>query len=204
MPQHAWIGESRGIRLRDFVYEDIEQYRAWLQPDQEWHLWDGPYFAKPTPAEIDDACTRLRTALEESTMRAESPRRRAVIVAASEPARMLGTVSWHWESEESDWRRMGLTVYDPNTRGKGVGTAALQIWTDYLFATTAAVRLDFSTWSGNSRMLGVGHRLGFVEEARFRDAREVRGERFDSVVMGVLRREWAAASARSNPTPLHS
>ena len=41
-------------------------------------------------------------------------------------------------------------------------------------------------------MLGVGHRLGFSEEARFRDAREVRGERYDSVVMGVLRAEWEA------------
>lgn len=197
MIEYAWIGESRGIRLRRFAHEDVEQYRAWLQPDQEWHLWDGPYFAKPTAGEIDDACARLLAGLDAASMPAESPLRRAVIVADAEPDRMLGTVSWHWESEESDWRRMGLTVYDPTGRGKGVGTAALRIWTDYLFSTTAVVRLDFSTWSGNSRMLGVGHRLGFVEEARFRDAREVRGERFDSVVMGVLRREWAEASTIS-------
>ena len=41
-------------------------------------------------------------------------------------------------------------------------------------------------------MLAVGRRLGFREEARFRDAREVRGRRYDSVVRGVLRREWEA------------
>ena len=101
-------------------------------------------------------------------------------------------MSWHWEAEESDWRRIGATVFDPDVRGRGIGTEALRIWTDYLFAHTDVVRLDFSTWSGNTRMLGVGHRLGFVEEARFREAREVRGKRYDSVAMGVLRRDWLA------------
>lgn len=67
------------------------------------------------------------------------------------------------------------------------------------------VRLDYSTWSGNTHMLAVGRGLGFSdlgfsEEARFRDAREVRGARFDSVVMGVLRSEWEArADARACP-----
>ena len=81
-------------------------------------------------------------------------------------------------------------VTDPQQRGRGVGTAALALWTDYLFRATHVVRLDYSTWSGNERMLAVGRRLGFREEARFRDARVVRGERYDSVVMGILRSEW--------------
>ncbi|MDY0909067.1 GNAT family protein [Microbacterium sp. CFBP9034] len=191
--QHTLIGTSRGIALRRFAASDIDVYREWLQPHQEWHLWDGPYFGTPTPEEIDAACARLRTGLADGTIATESPARRAVIVEAAAPERMLGTVSWHWESEESDWRRMGLTVYEPALRGRGLGTEAMRLWTDHLFASTDVVRLDFSTWSGNSRMLAVGRRLGFTEEARFRQAREVRGERYDSVVMGVLRSEWDAA-----------
>jgi RimJ/RimL family protein N-acetyltransferase len=159
-------------------------------PDQDWHLWDGPFFAKMTPSEVDQAMSRLATEVSDGTLNTTRPVRRAVIVRSADPDAVVGSVSWHWESEESDWRRMGITVYDPATRGQGVGTAALRVWTDYLFATTEVVRLDYSTWSGNTRMLGVGRKLGFTEEARFRDAREVRGERYDSVVMGVLRREW--------------
>jgi RimJ/RimL family protein N-acetyltransferase len=186
------IGRSGGVVVRAYEEGDLEAYRRWLQPDQDWHRWDGPYFAKLSPFEIDERLERFGSRIASGEYGAESPLTRAVIVMEDAPGAMVGSISWHWESEESDWRRMGLTVYDPATRGRGVGTEALRIWTDYLFATTEVVRLDYSTWSGNSRMLGVGHRLGFVEEARFRDAREVRGARYDSVVMGVLRAEWDA------------
>lgn len=192
MAEYAWIGESRGIRIRHTEVSDIATLTRWWQPDQDWHLWDGPYMTKLTSSEVDEAMSRLRASIEDGSLRGAVPVRRAVIVTADAPDRVVGSVSWHWEAEESDWRRMGLTVFDPATRGRGVGTEALRIWTDYLFATSDVVRLDYSTWSGNTRMLGVGHRLEFSEEARFRDAREVRGERYDSVVKGVLRREWEA------------
>ena len=201
MAKHTWLGESRGIRLRSYELDDIETYRHWLQPDQDWHLWDGPYGTKPTSAQVDEICERLATAIADGSYAAQSPLRRAVIIAADAPEAMIGSVSWYWVAEESGWRRMGLTVYDPALRGRGIGTEALRIWTDHLFATTDVVRLDYSTWSGNERMLRVGRRLGFTEEARFRDAREVRGVRYDSVVLGVLRTEWVAASDHATLAP---
>lgn len=187
-----WIGHGGVIGVRLLLAADIDQLRRWFQPDQEWHRWDGPYFAKMSPDEVDAAMDRIAATLADGSYAAASPVRRAAIVARDDAETVIGSVSWHWESEESDWRRMGITVYDPAGRGRGVGTESMRIWTDYLFATTEVVRLDYSTWSGNARMLAVGTRLGFTEEARFRDAREVRGERHDSVVMGVLRREWEA------------
>ncbi|WP_344059517.1 GNAT family protein [Microbacterium pumilum] len=190
------IGESRGILLRHFTVDDLADYRMWLQPDQEWHRWNGPYGPPRGTAEVDAGIERLRARIEDGSLRV-APIERAVVAVADDPQRLVGMVSWHWEAEESDWRRMGVSVFDPHLRGHGTGTEALRIWTDYLFEHTGVVRLDFSTWSGNTRMLGVGHRLGFVEEARFREAREVRGERYDSVVMGVLRREWLAQREQS-------
>ncbi len=188
------IGESRGIRVRMLQPGDVAQLQQWWMPDQDWHRWDGPYFPKMTRAEVVDAMSRLADQIADGSLNAARPVRRAAIVRAEAPGSVIGSVSWHWESEASDWRRIGLTVYDPDTRGQGVGTEALRVWTDHLFATTGIVRLDYSTWSGNSRMIAVGQRLGYTEEARFRDAREVRGERYDSVVMGVLRREWEQAA----------
>lgn len=42
----------------------------------------------------------------------------------------------------------------------------------------------------------VGQKLGFRMEGRFRDARVVGGQVYDSVVMGVLRDEWAARHSK--------
>lgn len=197
MTSDSVIGESHGILLRHFTVADLPVYRTWLQPGQEWQLWDGPYNPAREPAQIDAGIERLRGRIEDGSLRV-APIERAVIAASDDPLqRLIGMVSWHWEAEESDWRRVGGVIFDPAGRGRGLGTEALRIWTDYLFAHTEVVRLDFSTWSGNTRMLGVGHRLGFIEEARFREAREVRGQRYDSVVMGVLRREWLAQSSHS-------
>lgn len=47
------------------------------------------------------------------------------------------------------------------------------------------------TWYYESEMCAIGSKLGWTEEARFRDARVVRGQPYDSVVYGVLRREWS-------------
>ncbi len=38
----------------------------------------------------------------------------------------------------------------------------------------------------------LAEKLGFVEEARFRKARVVQGEEYDSLGFGVLREEWQA------------
>lgn len=54
-----------------------------------------------------------------------------------------------------------------------------------MFSNTKVPRLDFATWSGNLGMLRIGQRLGFVEEGRFRQAREVDGVLYDAVVMGT-------------------
>lgn len=85
---------------------------------------------------------------------------------------------------------MGISVYE--LRGSGRGAEALRLWTDYLFRESTWRRLDYSTWSGNWAMVRVGEKLGSAVEARFREARVVRGEVFDSVVLGILRREWEA------------
>lgn len=132
------------------------------------------------------SCSAQRPGTPPSDSQALPPRRLVVDVGGE----LVGTVVWYWESRETEWARMGVTVYDPAARGRGIGRTALALWTTFLFASTPWVRLDVATWSGNEAMLGVGKALGFVEEARFRQARVVDGVRHDSVVMGVLRGEW--------------
>lgn len=204
-------GSGAVVTLRGWTVPDLDAFRGWLRPEHDWHRWDGPYYPVPT----DDQADALVSALARSHGLAWStsaphvppsdppappsdagaplPPGRLVVDVGGE---LVGTVAWYWESRETEWARMGVTVYDPAVRGRGIGRTALALWTTFLFASTPWVRLDFATWSGNEAMLGVGRALGFVEEARFRQARVVDGVRHDSVVMGVLRGEWHEPTGR--------
>jgi RimJ/RimL family protein N-acetyltransferase len=178
------------VVLRDWREADLPALREWLRPHHEWHRWDGPYFGAPTDAEADAWCASLATSIAAGDW--PTPRSRLVIADPADD-RLIGSVSWHYESRETDWRRIGVVLYDPAAWSGGRGTEAVALWTSYLFATTDIVRLDYATWSGNTRMCRLGRRLGWTEEGRFRMARVVDGEH-DSVVYGVLRSEWEPRS----------
>lgn len=111
---------------------------------------------------------------------------------------MIGQVTWYWESEQTDWRRLGLAIYDERHWGGGLGTDAQRLWTDYLFARTDTLRLDFATFSGNPGMIAVGQRLGLAEEGRFRRARRWSGGVHDAVVYGSSARNGSASTLRND------
>jgi RimJ/RimL family protein N-acetyltransferase len=176
------------VVLRDPEVRDLEVFARWMAPGHRWQTLDGPYLPRPPvePAQLE----RLRARI--AAREFETPRTR-LTVAAPDTGEMIGQVSWYWESVETDWVALGIALYDPVHWGKGLGTEALGLWTDHLFAQLPRiVRLGLRTWSGNVGMMRVAQRLGFVEEARFRKARIVDGEYYDAMGYGVLREEWAA------------
>ncbi|RNI24962.1 N-acetyltransferase [Flexivirga caeni] len=171
--------------MRPFEPRDLPELERWLQADQEWQRWDAPYFPKPSADEVHDYIERMTLRLAEQHSR---PQEFAIVADGD----LLGRVAWHWEHEPSLWARSGITVYDPAARGRGLGEQALRLLTDDVFHDSAAVRLDLVTWSGNLAMCRVAEKPGWTLEARLRQAREVRGIRYDSVIYGVLREEWMA------------
>ncbi len=163
-------------------------YTYWQAPHHSWHDTNGPYLGRPT---IDDAQAQAhRLEAYVAADPALRPRPRESLAVVTPADRMVGSVTWYWESEATQWRRMGIVLFDPAARGVGIGSEALALWTTYLFAHTTDRRLDFATYSGNEAMCAVGRRLGFVEEARFRKARPWQGVDHDGLVFGVLREEW--------------
>lgn len=177
------------VILREIRESDLSQLERWWQPDQDWHRWDAPYFPKSDSAGVRNSIEHLAAELDHQP----EPLRRMII--ADRDQQLLGMASWHWEHEPSRWARCGLSVYDPDIRGCGVGTDALRLLAGQVFTRTPAFRLDFATWSGNVGMCRVGEKLGWQREATFRLAREVRGQRYDSVVYGLLRTEWETIPA---------
>lgn len=180
--------QGKQIKLRDWMEADLAVFEGWYTGKKRWMDYDAPYYQKPTKEEVLKKIKSLQHSI--STQNWETPRKRLVI-ANKEDDKLIGTVSWYWQSIETNWKSIGIVLYNENYWGKGIGGEALKLWVDYLFEVCPdIVRLDLRTWSGNERMVKLSQKLGFKEEARFRMARIVNGEYFDSIGMGLLRNEW--------------
>ena len=165
--------EGERVRLRDFASEDLPRYGSWLTPGHAWQEWDAPYLPDADADWIRGHLDSIREGI--ATGDWELPRWRMVI-ADRATDRLVGAVSRYWISEPSHWAAFGIDIYDPSHWSKGIGSEALRLWCDHLSATVPEfVRLDLRTWSGNERMIKLARKLGFREEARFRDARIVKG-----------------------------
>lgn len=183
---------GRKVILRDWQPADVDPYAAWLQPGHRWQELDGPYYAGPDDEEIAAMVGRLRERIQNNEW--GNPRS-ALVIAGREDDRLLGCVSWYWQSKAAGppWISLGIVIYDPAQWGRGLGYEALGLWCDYLWqAIPDLVRLDLRTWSGNAGMMRLAQKVGFVEEARFRQARWVNGRFYDSMGYGILRTEWQA------------
>lgn len=187
------LATQQDIVLRDFKLEDLESYSSYLKPGNPWQHLDAPYFKKQTPSEVDEMIATLRGRIERNEF--PNPRTRLVITDRKTD-QLIGTVSSYWESIETHWLCAGIILFDESRWGKGLGVQALTLWIDYLFESHPQIaRLDMRTWSGNTGMMALAKKLGFKEEARFRNARIVNGEYFDSLGFGILREEWRKHSS---------
>ena len=181
--------KGKNIKLRDWLLQDLPAYEYWHLGRKKWMDFDGPYYPKPTEQELQERITDFKQKINNKNW--PTPRKQ-LAVASLVDDQLLGTVSWYWVSEETYWKAIGIIIYDEQNWGKGIGYEALNLWVDYLFTTAKEiVRLDIRTWSGNVGMMQLAKKSGFIEEARFRKARIVRGLYYDSIGMGLLREEWA-------------
>lgn len=174
--------------LRDWALADAEPLRSLLDPRASWHDTNGPYLGRPTAEDM----SRVRDGyLALAAMPADQVPMPRASLAIADPVTdaVLGCVSWSWESRDTDWRRIGIVLYEPAARGRGIGREALALWTDHLFAVTDALRLDLATYSGNVGMQRATEAAGFALEARMRQARRWSGGVHDALVYGVLREE---------------
>lgn len=191
---------ARGqVILRPWQATDLEPYRHWLAPHQDWHRWDAPSLPPLEQSQIDSVVALVDGAVREHggwlwprTDDRPDPTVPAqrLVIADEHTDDLIGTVSWYWDSELALCPSMGIQIFDPAHRGLGRGAAALDLWITYLFSVTTWDRLDYATWSGNRAMMRVGQKLGFEVATRFPNTRVVDGVFYDSVVMAVLRSQW--------------
>ncbi|MFK7906124.1 MAG: GNAT family N-acetyltransferase [Chitinophagales bacterium] len=180
--------EGIQIVLRDWILEDLSVYEYWQTEDLEWKKWNGPYYPLVSAEKLQQDLKKRR---EKILQKDFSSPRQLLVIADKHSNKFLGTVSWYWQSKETNWLSNGIVLFDTRHRSKGIGFEALGLWNQYLFDSMPNIaRLDLRTWSGNLGMMRLAEKLGYTLEARFRKARIVQGKYYDSIGYGVLREEW--------------
>lgn len=179
---------SRQVALRDWRITDLALWGEWLKPHHRWRELDGPFYPKPDANRIYKILDHTKGQIVAATL--PTPRRHLVIAERGSD-KLIGRVSWNWESKETFWPQIGIVIFDESFWQRGFGYEALGLWSEYLFTNLPdIVRLDLRTWSGNKAMMRLADKMGFTLEARFRDARVVKGQYYDGLGYGILREEW--------------
>ncbi|WP_144699866.1 GNAT family N-acetyltransferase [Fictibacillus phosphorivorans] len=175
---------DKELRIRPIIEGDLPKLweLIYKEKEPEWKLWDAPYFEhKQIP--FDEFMWNKDHYVNHD-------QRWAIEVAGE----LVGTVSYYWEHEPSRWLEMGIGIYNPKYWSGGYGTRAFILWINHLFNTLPLVRVGYTTWSGNERMIKVGEKIGMKMEGRMRKCRYYNGEYYDSIRMGILREEWKSST----------
>jgi len=174
---------GKKVELRPADDELLQQLYYWQfeEPAKEADKWNGPYISKE-PLDWETFYQR-----QQNQFLSFDIYNQLFITAERE---FIGTVGSYWVDKNTNWLETGIVIYNPEYWNSGYGTEAFKLWIDYLFEHTTLHRLGMSTWSGNHRMIKVAERVGMKEEARIRQARQVDGNYYDAIKMGILRSEW--------------
>ena len=141
------IEEKDLFNIWEFVYKEEAP---------EWKKWDAPYYLHTSKT------------YEEFMKKSDSWVNQKDYWAVEINGFFIGVVTYYWEHEPSKWLEAGIILYESNNWGKGIGTRALKLWINHLFNTLPLVRVGFTTWSGNKRMIRVGEKLGMKMEANLK------------------------------------
>ncbi len=175
---------SSRVIIREWESQDFGVYKSWHDGDFPWIAYNGPYYPRKSLQDIDQEIIQLRMSTKDKV-------RSRMVITDVASQKLIGTVSWYWQSEETQWMSVGIAIYNDKCWGRGLGAEALRQWCTLLFDRyEEIVRLDLRTWSGNTGMMKLAEKIGFTLEARFRNARVVDDKYYDSLGYGVLRSEW--------------
>jgi RimJ/RimL family protein N-acetyltransferase len=171
------------VRLRPISPADAADHNRWRNDPEVayWATAADPNFG-PVAAAMVERFTESHLSLD--------PRVAGVLAIWLADGRHIGMVDYRDLDTVVRSATVGITIGEKDTWGQGYGTEALGLLVQHLFGPLNLRRIQLDTWSGNERAIRAFARLGFQEEGRLREA--VRGPDgyYDSVLMGLLRRDW--------------
>ncbi len=181
------IASGERALLRDARVSDADRWVHWRQHG-EWREYDAPWEALIPPLTVEEEQRATESFRQRCSEEPRSPRPTAIIATPADIP--VGSVVRYAEQRFPDAWYVGINICEDTRLNQGIGSEALRLWVDYLFAHSDVHRLGLRTYSFNARMMRVAAKVGFVQEAVERELIQWRGDWLDRVGYGMLRSEW--------------
>lgn len=178
--QDSNLFRGRLIRLAAPRAEDAEILARWSENSDYLRFVDTDY-ARPKPTRaFEDKPEDDHDDRDELEFR----------LRTIEGDRLVGFVAIHnieWNNQAGE---LSIGIGDPADWDRGYGSEALQLCLRYAFDELNLYRVGLDTISYNKRAIRVYEKAGFVSEGVRRGFGMRDGQRYDLVLMGILRDEW--------------
>jgi len=123
----------------------------------------------------------------EAEKRIEDTSKKATFIIQKKDGTSIGLIVYFGQSSGSI--TIGYAI-EPSEHGKGYGTEALQLMTDYLFLAKEIHRIQANTDPENKASQRILEKVGFKREGVSRRSSFVRGQWRDEYNYSILREEW--------------
>lgn len=169
------------IILREYRKEDLDYMRRWVN-DHEITKYLSNVFLYPHS--ITDTEKFLEFMLN------GSPNTRGFVIANKDSEEYIGQLDLlkiDWQNRKAS---IGITIGTKDNLGKGYGTEAIQLLQEFAFNKLNLNKLELEVRDYNHRAMACYKKCGFIEEGRLREDFFTQGKYTDTLIMGVLKKEW--------------
>lgn len=164
------------VKLRDILITDIQDYIEWFTKEIEWMDYDAPW-EKEVENSLDVE-NRYKNIYDRTKQFTDTDIRYRFEIDVD--GEHIGWVSAYIIDENPDKLAIGIDIPNKNNRGKSYGKQAMELFIDY-YKNKGYTQIYTQTWSGNTRMINLALKLGFIEVNREYDKRIVNNKRFDAL-----------------------
>jgi RimJ/RimL family protein N-acetyltransferase len=127
---------------------------------------------------------------------ARNPATRNFTVYALPAYQPIGTINLHAINHRHRKANMGIMIGEPDMRGRGLGTEAVELVVDYAFHALDLHSVWLTTYEFNDRARNAYLRAGFKEVGR-RECRFHAGRFWDEIHMDILASEFTKSRLKN-------
>lgn len=174
------ILQGEKVRLRPVTEADLPCFVEWLK-DREVTRWLAAIGEPPTlPDELD--WYEARRGDPDNVLWA----------IETLDGRLAGNVELRL-TPHAQRAEVGIAIQDRSRWGQGLGTDALRLVLAYAFEDLELNRVELTTDVANARAIRCYEKCGFVPEGTLRQHRLIDGKFGDTLMMSILKEEWAGS-----------